>query len=322
MADEQSALRLVKEENGKKPFGQPLTVSMSTKYKKSHGQLTGSTGSKMPTDYSYGRSQPTNDRVLFVYHVPPSATNEELRNLFSQNPQTAPVDCKIITDPATGKSRGYAFVTYADPQQAADAIRLYNHTNFKGNELDISLKTASSNRRQPGSGYRGGRGYGPDMGQPMGYPMMYTSPDGMPYPMPIPPYGYPPPPGYGQMPPPMPNYPGYPTPYPQQPGQAPPPGYAPPQGYPYPPPTAAPPQAGAAGAPPPPPASGAPPMGEYPPVYGYDYPYPYEYAQPPTAVPATGAPPPPTAPPQSQSPPQSKPPQPQAAPAPAAQPPK
>ncbi|KAM0786387.1 Cinnamyl-alcohol dehydrogenase Flavonol reductase/cinnamoyl-CoA reductase [Microbotryomycetes sp. NB124-2] len=47
-----------------------------------------------------------------------NTNNDTLRNAFEQFGQV--VDCIVMTEPGTGRSRGFGFVTFAD-QSAADA---------------------------------------------------------------------------------------------------------------------------------------------------------------------------------------------------------
>lgn len=52
---------------------------------------------------------------LFVANLPPKATDDLLRSLFS-NFGTI-VSCKVMIDFATGRTRGFGFVKYSSPSE-------------------------------------------------------------------------------------------------------------------------------------------------------------------------------------------------------------
>jgi RNA recognition motif-containing protein len=51
-------------------------------------------------------------KTLYVGNIPWSTTESELEELFAQHGEV--VDCRIITERATGRSRGYGFVEVGD----------------------------------------------------------------------------------------------------------------------------------------------------------------------------------------------------------------
>ena len=61
---------------------------------------------------------------LFVGNLPYDATEDEIRQHFSSVGNLSYVS--IPLDRETGKKRGFAFVEFADPQQAQEAIRQFN----------------------------------------------------------------------------------------------------------------------------------------------------------------------------------------------------
>src|SRR5260370_20109904 len=58
---------------------------------------------------------------LYVGNLSPEVTEETLRALFSKSGTVAEV--KLMLDPVTNQSRGFAFVTIATPESAAAALR-------------------------------------------------------------------------------------------------------------------------------------------------------------------------------------------------------
>jgi len=67
-------------------------------------------------------------KTFYVGNIPWSTTEEELQQIFAQHGEI--VACRIITEKATGKSKGYGFVEVKEE----DAERLQEKTN--GMELE------------------------------------------------------------------------------------------------------------------------------------------------------------------------------------------
>ena len=78
---------------------------------------------------------------LFVGNLNPGTTAASLRQLFSQFGEV--VSSKVLTDNATGMSRGFGFVEMADKFHSFDAIDNIDATFFEGNV--ISVKEAKQN---------------------------------------------------------------------------------------------------------------------------------------------------------------------------------
>ena len=73
---------------------------------------------------------------IFVGNLPFSATEEELRQLFS--PYGGIDRVAIITDRETGRSRGFGFVEMAADARAQDAINELDGTELNGRPLRIN----------------------------------------------------------------------------------------------------------------------------------------------------------------------------------------
>jgi RNA recognition motif-containing protein len=89
---------------------------------------------------------------LFVGNLPYDTTEAELRDFFSSVGTLATVI--IPVDRETGKRRGFAFVEFSDPAQAAEANRRLNNQPFKGRNVTINEARARENRSDSGSSPR------------------------------------------------------------------------------------------------------------------------------------------------------------------------
>jgi RNA recognition motif-containing protein len=116
---------------------------------------------------------------LFVGNLPYDATEDEIRQHFSTVGNLSYVS--IPLDRETGRKRGFAFVEFADAQQAQEAIRQFNNQPFKGRALAVNEARA----REAGPRPAGGGGFRPSFGprssvggpRPPGAPMRSPAPD-------------------------------------------------------------------------------------------------------------------------------------------------
>lgn len=83
-------------------------------------------------------------KSIYVGNLPYSASEEDIRNLFSQHGTVNSV--KLINDRDTGKPRGFGFVEM-DSAQADAAIQALNGTEFGGRNLQVNLARERSERR-------------------------------------------------------------------------------------------------------------------------------------------------------------------------------
>ena len=89
---------------------------------------------------------------LFVGNLPYDATETELREFFSP---VGPLSTVIIpVDRETGKRRGFAFVEFSDPAQAAEANRRLNNQPFRGRNVTINEARARESRPDSGGAQR------------------------------------------------------------------------------------------------------------------------------------------------------------------------
>lgn len=88
-------------------------------------------------------------RSLFVHSLPASATTESLTKLFSE---TFPLKhATVVSDPTNKQSKGYGFVTFADPSDASAALGAFNGTLFDGKKIKVEVAEPRSRRPRPAS---------------------------------------------------------------------------------------------------------------------------------------------------------------------------
>jgi len=74
---------------------------------------------------------------LYVGNLPFSATEDELRSLFSE--YGAVEDVTIITDRETRRPRGFGYVTFSNAEGANEAIQALNDSTMGGRVLKVNL---------------------------------------------------------------------------------------------------------------------------------------------------------------------------------------
>ncbi|MDP2690853.1 MAG: RNA-binding protein [bacterium] len=93
---------------------------------------------------------------LFVGSLPYNTTEDALRRHFAGAGEVASV--KIITDRETGRSRGFAFVEYASPEDAQKAVEMFHQQDFEGRSLIVNEARPQEDRGPRGGGGGGGGG--------------------------------------------------------------------------------------------------------------------------------------------------------------------
>ena len=73
---------------------------------------------------------------LFVGGVPFKATNDELKDYFSQVGTV--VSANIIVDKMTGRSKGFGFVEMSTEEEAQAAVQKLNGSDFGGRNIAVS----------------------------------------------------------------------------------------------------------------------------------------------------------------------------------------
>lgn len=74
--------------------------------------------------------------ILFVGNLPYSTTEGDLRDLLARAGRVTAV--RVVTDLDTGRSRGYAFVEMATPDDAARAAAELNGFNLNGRSIVVN----------------------------------------------------------------------------------------------------------------------------------------------------------------------------------------
>lgn len=84
---------------------------------------------------------------LFVGNLPFSATEDQLRRLFSQHGEVTSVE--IVKDRFTERSRGFGFVELATEEAAAAAIAALNQHSLDNRSLTVNLARTRTEARRP-----------------------------------------------------------------------------------------------------------------------------------------------------------------------------
>jgi cold-inducible RNA-binding protein len=101
---------------------------------------------------------------LYVGNLSFNTTETDLQDLFSQ--AGAVQEVALMQDKFTGKSRGFAFVTMTNEQDAQNAITQYNGKTVEGRPLTVNearpreARPSGGGGGYGGGGGGGGRGYG------------------------------------------------------------------------------------------------------------------------------------------------------------------
>jgi RNA recognition motif-containing protein len=97
-------------------------------------------------------------KKLFVGNLSFQATEEEISSAFSRFGTVASV--RIITDRATGRSKGFGFVEMASDEEASAAVGGMNGQSLGGRPLTVSEARPQEDRPRGGGGGFGGGGGG------------------------------------------------------------------------------------------------------------------------------------------------------------------
>ena len=92
---------------------------------------------------------------LFVGNLSFEVTENELQDLFAQHGTVTEVN--LMLDRATGRSRGFAFVTMATDEAAQTVIGALNGRELKGRALKVNVARPREERGD-GGGFRGAQG--------------------------------------------------------------------------------------------------------------------------------------------------------------------
>ena len=93
---------------------------------------------------------------LFVGNLSFNTTENDLQTAFAAHGSV--VEANLMMDRMTGRSRGFAFVTFATPEEAQKAIEAMHGAQLDGRALTVNIARPKE-ERPPGAG--GGRDRGP-----------------------------------------------------------------------------------------------------------------------------------------------------------------
>ena len=99
---------------------------------------------------------------LFVGNLSFSITENDLQDAFAAHGTV--VEANLMMDRATGRPRGFGFVTMSTPEEAQKAIEALNGKDLAGRTLTVNIARPREERPGGGGGNRGfgGRGGGRD----------------------------------------------------------------------------------------------------------------------------------------------------------------
>ncbi len=104
------------------------------------------------------------EKKLYVGNISYNTTEDELKELFSKCGEVSSV--KIITDPHTGRAKGFGFVEMASEADAKKAIAELNGTMSADRTITVAeAKPQQPRERRSFGGGRGREGFGGGRGR-------------------------------------------------------------------------------------------------------------------------------------------------------------
>ncbi len=95
---------------------------------------------------------------IYVGNIPYETKESDLQGLFQEFGSVGVV--RVVTDPATGRSRGFAFVEMTNAAEARAAIEALDGKEFAGRSLKVNEARPRENRPERSGGGGGGGGGG------------------------------------------------------------------------------------------------------------------------------------------------------------------
>jgi len=103
-----------------------------------------------------GKSTFMNEKRLFVGNLAYQTMQPDLEEYFSQ--VGVVTSANLMVDKVTGKSRGFAFIEYATPEEASKAVEQLHKKEFQGRVLTVNIARPREERAPRWSGDRSGTG--------------------------------------------------------------------------------------------------------------------------------------------------------------------
>jgi cold-inducible RNA-binding protein len=104
-----------------------------------------------------------NQNRLFVGNLSYQTADTDLQDYFSQAGAVTSVN--LMFDKMTGKSRGFAFVEFATPEEANKAVEQFHNKEFQGRALTVNIAKPREERGVGGGSRWGGGGGGRGNGE-------------------------------------------------------------------------------------------------------------------------------------------------------------
>jgi cold-inducible RNA-binding protein len=92
---------------------------------------------------------------IYVGNLPFSSTEADLSDLFSQHGSI--VECKLIADRYSGRSKGFAFITFSSDEDASSALSKDGY-EIDGRQIRVNIAEPRPPRDRDGRGGNGGNG--------------------------------------------------------------------------------------------------------------------------------------------------------------------
>lgn len=148
--DSASSARRALNSSGKKLNGDPIVVQSCESDKNHHSH---SSNNDYPSMLPQSRSAPLPPDSMRVYvgAINLNVTDDMLRSLFE--PFGNIIRLELMKDHNTGLSRGYAFITYANADEALEAIEGLNGLELGGKPLKVSKSNERGERRAVSSNH-------------------------------------------------------------------------------------------------------------------------------------------------------------------------
>jgi len=95
---------------------------------------------------------------LFVGNLSFNTTENDLQDAFAAHGTVT--EANLMMDRATGRPRGFAFITMSSPEEAQKAIQALNGANLDGRDLTVNEARPREERTGGGGGFRGAETFG------------------------------------------------------------------------------------------------------------------------------------------------------------------
>src|SRR5262245_57910168 len=93
-----------------------------------------------------------NQNRLFVGNLSYQTAENDLQDYFAQAGAVTSVN--LMMDKVTGKSRGFAFVEFATPEEANKAVEQFHNKEFQGRSLTVNVAKPKEERAPRWNGGR------------------------------------------------------------------------------------------------------------------------------------------------------------------------